>query len=63
MADYVALLHLRDNAVENVEVRSADRTRRDFDDGVAWILYFGIGDGFVPHVAFAVPAERFHGIS
>ena len=44
-----------------VQVGTADRSRRDPDDGVRRLLDDRFGDGVDPHVAGAVPRERSHG--
>ena len=60
VAQDVALLHRRDEAVVEVEVGAADRRRGDLDDGVA-----AVQDLRVRHVldldgALALPADRPH---
>ena len=60
VAEDVALLHGRDEPVVEVQVRAADRGRRDSDDRVALIEDLRIGD--IPHfdVLLAHPAGRLH---
>jgi hypothetical protein len=39
-----------------MEVGSADRARRDLDDGIPWMLDLGVENRVYPNVAFSVPA-------
>lgn len=55
VADDVAFLHFRDDAVKDVQIRAADGAGGDLDDGVTWILDFGIRNRLVAHIALAVP--------
>ena len=56
----VALLHRRDVAVQQVQVRAADGGRRDPDDGVLRVQQFRVGYAVDPHVVATVPNERPH---
>src|ERR1700694_144464 len=60
MAENVALFHRRHDAVEQMQVRAADRAGRHLDDGIATILNFGIRHGLAADVVLAVPGQRFH---
>ena len=60
VAQDVAALHRRLVAVEEVEIRAADRGRGDPDDDVGRLFDDGIGDGVDADIAGTVPAERFH---
>ena len=55
MAQNVSALHGRLIAIEQVEIRSADRAGRDLDDGIARMLDLGIGNGVYPNVTFSMP--------
>jgi hypothetical protein len=61
MAEYVAFLHLRDDAPIDVKVRPANCARRDFDDGIAWMFDFRLRNFLAPDIGFAVPSQSFHG--
>ena len=63
VAEDVAALHRRLIAVEEVEVRAADRTGGDLDHGVARVLDLRIGDGVNTHIAFPMPAKCAHQLS
>jgi hypothetical protein len=56
MAEDVAALHGRLIAVKKMEVRAADGTRGDLDDGVAGMLDLRIRNRVNLDVAFSVPA-------
>jgi hypothetical protein len=43
-----------------MEVGTADRAGRHFDDGVARMLDFRIGDGLTAQIVLAVPSQCFH---
>ena len=61
VAQNVARPHRRNEAVEQVKVRPADRTRRDLDDRVAWVLDRWIGHVLDADDVGAFPADGFHG--
>lgn len=61
MAKNIALFHGRHDAVEQMQIRAADRTGRHLDNRVAPILDLGVRDLFTAYIAFAVPGEGFHG--
>ena len=63
VAEHVALLHRRDVAVVDVQIGSADRRRRHFDDGVARIEDDRVGNGLDLDLLFAFPADGSHGRS
>ena len=63
VAEDVAALHLRDDAVEDVQVGAADGAGRHLDDGVARMLDFGIRHALAAHVALAVPDQSFHALT
>ena len=63
VTEYVAALHGRLIAVEEMQVGAADRAGGDFDDRVARMLDFGIGHGVNANIAFAVPAKCAHCVS
>jgi hypothetical protein len=44
-----------------MQVGAADGASRDFDDGIARVLDFGIGHGAAANVAFALPTQSPHG--
>ena len=56
MAEDITALHGRLVAVEQMEVGSADRARRDLDDGIPRMLDLRIRNRVYPNVAFSVPA-------
>src|SRR4051794_25589230 len=60
MSHDVAGEHCRDEVMEQMKVGAADCATGDFDDGVARILDFRIGDGIAADVFFSVPNESFH---
>src|SRR5208283_5136536 len=60
MAKHVAALHLRHDAVVDVQVGAADRAGRDLDDRVAAVLDFGVGNAFAADVALAMPGQSSH---
>ena len=62
VAQHVAALHAGNDAIVDVQVRAADRAAGDADDGVARILYRRIWHGLAPHVTFAMPGQRSHGL-
>ena len=61
VADDVAFLHHRDEAVEEVEVGAADGRRGHLDDDVGRLLDLRVGMGVDANVALAVPGKSFHG--
>ena len=60
MAQDVALFHRGHDAIEQVQIRTADGTGRDLDDGVAPVLDLGIRHGVASNVVLAVPSQRPH---
>jgi hypothetical protein len=60
MTEDVALFHRGHDAVEQVEVRTADRAGGDLDDGIASVLDLGIRYRVAPNVVLAVPGQRSH---
>jgi hypothetical protein len=56
----VAALHRRHQAIHQVKVRTADSAARHFDDDVAAVLVFRVGDAIAANIVGAVPAERLH---
>jgi hypothetical protein len=60
MTEHIAAFHGRHDAVEEVEIRTADGTDRYSDDGVPVVLYLRVGNRFTSNVAFAVPSKGFH---
>src|SRR5687767_3683626 len=60
MAEDVAALHRRDEAVEQMQIGAADGRERDFDDGVARVQDARIRDSRDAYVIGAVPADSFH---
>ena len=60
MAQHVAAVHLRNDAVIDVNIRAADGAGRDLDHGVARILDHRIWNAFATDVALAVKGERLH---
>src|ERR1700709_2573782 len=64
MAQDVSLFHRGHNAVEQMEVRAADSTGGNLDDGISPVLDLGIRHGVAANVVLAVPGQRSHtGIS
>jgi hypothetical protein len=61
VAEDVAFLHRRYEAVVEVEIRAADRGRRDLHDRVARVEDLRIGYARDPYVLLAHPARREHG--
>ena len=60
VAENVALFHRGHDAVEQMQVRTADGAGGDLDDGVASVLDLGIRHGVASNVVLAVPGQRFH---
>ena len=60
MAEDVAALHRRDEAVEQVQVGAADGGEGDLDDRVARIQDLRIRNPLDAHVVRAIPAQSFH---
>src|SRR5262249_54258291 len=60
VAEHVARLHGRDEAVVEMEIRAADGGGGDLDDGIARIHDLGHGDVVHANVARAVPADGLH---
>jgi hypothetical protein len=60
MSEDVAMLHARNEAVEKMQIRAADRAGRHLDDRVARMLNPGVGNRVAANVLLAVPAQRFH---
>jgi hypothetical protein len=60
VAHDVAGQHARDEIVEQMQIRAADRTACDLDDGIARVLDHGIGHGVAANIFLAVPNQRFH---
>ena len=60
VAQDIARLHRRDEAVVQVEVRAADCGGRHLDDAVPRIDDLGIGDVVDADVVLPVPGQRFH---
>jgi hypothetical protein len=61
VAQDVALHHRGDEAVIEVQVRTADGGRGDLDDRIAGIDDLGVGHGVHADVVFAVPGQGAHG--
>jgi hypothetical protein len=55
VAEDVSRLHRRNVAIEQVQIRSADRRGGDLDDGVSAVEDRRIGDAFYPDVVGRVP--------
>jgi len=60
MTEDVAFFHRGHDAVEQMEVRTADRAGGDLDDGIASVLDFGIRHALAADVVLAVPGQRSH---
>jgi hypothetical protein len=60
MAKNVSALHGRLVAVQQMEVRAANRAGGDLDDHIARVLDYGIGNGVNADIALPVPAECAH---
>src|SRR5215213_8016385 len=60
MSHDVAGEHRGDEIVEQVKIGTADRATRDFDDCIARIFDFGIGDRIAADIFLAVPNESAH---
>ena len=63
VAEDVALHHPRNEAAVDMQIRAADRRRRDMHDRVARIEDLRLGHRLDAHVVPAVPAKRPHGAS
>src|SRR5947209_2023646 len=63
VAEYVALLHRRDEMIIEMKVGAADCGRANFYDCVALIQNLRVWNLLNPHVLFAVPAVRSHSLS
>src|SRR5689334_14395078 len=61
VAHDIARLHAWHEMIVQMQVRSADRATRDFDNGVPLVLDFRVGDAFAPDVGGAAPDKRLHG--
>ena len=57
VTENVATLHGRLIAVQKMEVGTADRAGRDFNNRVARMLNFRVGYSVDPHIPFTVPAK------
>ena len=60
MAEDVALFHRGHDAIEQMQVRTADGAGGDLDDGVAPVLDLGIRHRVASNVVLAVPGQRPH---
>src|ERR1700712_3283922 len=60
VAEDVALFHRGHDAVEQMQVRTADGAGSDLDDGIAPVLDPGIRHRIASNVVLAVPGQRFH---
>src|SRR5206468_8311052 len=58
----VALLHRRNEAIVEMQVRSADRRGCNPDNGVPCIQYLRIRNFLDPDIVFVVPASCFHNL-
>src|SRR5206468_170235 len=56
----VSRLHRGNVAVEQVEIRAADRGRRDAHDRVTRVQDLRIGDALDADIVLAMPNQRFH---
>src|SRR5690606_23109173 len=61
MTENIPLLHRRIEAVEQMEVRPANRRRGNPDNRIAGVFDFRFGDVVAANIADTVPYERFHG--
>ncbi|MFK5596338.1 hypothetical protein ACFZ8E_04950 [Methylobacterium sp. HMF5984] len=61
MTHDVAREHGGDEVVKQMQIRSADRAARDFDDQIAIRFDLRIGDAVAANVFFPVPDEGSHG--
>ena len=62
VAEDVAGLHERDEAVDQVQVGAADAGRRDADDGIAAVEDLGVGNVLDLHLVRCTPDEGFHDV-
>jgi hypothetical protein len=60
MAEDVALFHGGHDAIEQMQVRTADGAGGDLDDGVTPVLDLGIRHRVASNVVLAVPGQRSH---
>ena len=60
VAEHVALLHVWNDTAIDVQVGAANRTSGHLDDGVPWMLNFGIRNFLAANVAFTVPSQGLH---
>ena len=60
MANHVAVLHRRDDAIVDVQIGTADGAGRDLDDRIPRMLDHRIRHCLAAHVAFAVPTKSLH---
>src|SRR6185503_10990027 len=60
VAEHVATFHRRNVAAVDMEVGTADRRRRDSDDGVARIEDGWVGNILDANVLFAIKADALH---
>jgi hypothetical protein len=60
VAENVTLFHRRHNAVEQMEVRTANGASRYLDDGIASMLNLRIRHALAADIVLGVPRKRFH---
>ncbi len=60
VAHDVAAMHVGHDAIIEVEIRAADGAGRHFNDCVAAVLDFWIGDTLTANVVLSVPGECLH---
>jgi len=63
VAHDVAGLHARHEMIEKVQVRAAYGAAGNFDDRVAILFNFRVGDALAPDIFSPTPDKRFHAIS
>ncbi len=61
VAEDVAIFHARNGVIVEMQIGSADRRRRDANDGVARIEDLRVRHGFDADIVLALPGERPHG--
>src|SRR5579872_7229316 len=60
VAHDIAGQHGRDEIMEEMKIRTADRAAGDLDDCVPGIFDLRVGDGITPNIFFTVPDESLH---
>ena len=60
VAENIAMLHLWNDTVEDVEIRATDSASGHLDDGVARLFDLGVRYALAAHVSLSMPSKCFH---